>query len=222
MSDSYLIEIRLFGKAKYEICELIYQISRDYNIHISRPVPHISLVGGFSTNDERQLIKDFNAICEKYNLINYIIKGVDTFTNNGVVYLNVQPSQDLILFRRELRDKIKSYCYLGSFDFREPFIFHSTIAMHLDRNKVKEIERDIKHDKQYSHRMIRATLLKNSKILVEYDFCLRRLLNRGESLDKYILYETFNKLLHKKYETEDSNKNYIKRIFDKILKIFRH
>ena len=68
MVDSYLIEIRLFGKAKSETRELIYQTNRDYHISISRPVPHITLVGGFSTNDEVRLVRDFESISRRYKL----------------------------------------------------------------------------------------------------------------------------------------------------------
>lgn len=198
MTSSYLIEIRLLGKAKYETRELILKTSRDYQININRPVPHITLVGGFSTNDEAKLIRDFESISRKFGSIHYVIEGVDTFPDTGVVYLDVQPSLELITYRRELRDKLRKYCNLGLYDFKEPFEFHSTIAMHLGRKKAEEIKRKTDHDKRYSHRMLRATLLKNGKILAEYDFCLRRMLDRNKALSKQVLSETFEKCMNER------------------------
>lgn len=193
MVDSYLIEIRLFGKAKSETRELIYQTSRDHNICISRPVPHITLVGGFSTSNEARLVQDFESVSRKYDLIRYVIEGIDTFPDTGVVYLDVRPSPELVAYRRELRDRLQGYCSLCQYDKKEPFEFHSTVAMHLNRDKAEEIKRSINHDKRYSHRMLRATLLKNGKILSEYDFCLERMLNRENALSKQVLSETFEK-----------------------------
>jgi calcineurin-like phosphoesterase family protein/2'-5' RNA ligase len=193
LSTSYLIEIGLLGKAKYETRDLIYQTSRNYNIRISRPVPHITLVGGFSTNDEAKLIRDFESISRSYGLIHYVIEGIDTFPDTGVVYLDVQPSPELIAYRRELRDKLHRYCSLCQYDKKESFEFHSTIAMHLNRNMAEKIKRNTNHDKRYSHLMLRATLLKNGKILCEYDFCLKRMLDRRKALSKQVLSETFGK-----------------------------
>lgn len=205
MSDSYLIEIRLFGKAKYDVRDLILRTSREYDITVNRPVPHITLVGGFYTNDEARVIRDFESISSKYGLINYVIEGVGAFTDTCVVYLDVQPSEHLIAYRREIRDKLQRYCKLGAFDFEEPFNFHSTIAMRLSQSKVDYIKRKIKHDKRYNHHMLRTTLLKNGKILAEYDFCLKRMLNRQKALSKQVLSETFEKYANASKPQEASN-----------------
>lgn len=156
-------------------------------------MPHITLVGGFSTNDEAKLVHDFESIGSKFGMVRYIIEGIDAFLDTGAVYLDVQPSEDLTAYRRELRDKLQKYCGLCEYDFREPFEFHSTIAMHLSREEAEEIKRGTVHDKRYSHRMLRATLLRNGKILAEYDFCLRRMLDRRKALSKQVLSETFDK-----------------------------
>jgi hypothetical protein len=42
--------------------------------------------------------------------------------------------------------------------------------------------------------MVRATLIKGNKILYEYDFLLRKLLNRREAKSKAIYFKTINKL----------------------------
>jgi 2'-5' RNA ligase len=193
MFSPYLIEIRLFGRAKEEIREITKAISEKYKIPISQHiVPHITLIGGFSTTDENQLIKDFNLMCCCNGLFGYIIEGKGAFYNNGVIYSDVRPSEELINFRRELRDRLKKYCILPEIDFKEPFMFHVTILNHVDKHKIKYIMQNFDFDRRYSHRMLRVTLLKNGKILKEYDFCLRRMLNRNEALEHQILMETFN------------------------------
>jgi hypothetical protein len=99
MGAPYLIEIRLFGRARYEIKRIIEFICNKYNIpkpeHI---VPHITLIGGFSTNDEKQLIRDFNSVCCCTGLVGYIIEGKGSFPKPGVIYLDVQSSEKLIIF----------------------------------------------------------------------------------------------------------------------------
>jgi 2'-5' RNA ligase len=182
MSSSYLIEIRLFGKAKYEIREL------------NNSVPHITLVGGFSTINEERLIKDFNLICCCTGLLGYIIEGKDYFKETGIIYLDVQPSKELIDFRRELRERLRKYCTLSEWDFVEPFKFHVTIANHIDQEKIRYIMQNFDFDNRYNHRMLRATLLKNGKILCEYDFLLKRMLNRSEALNKQVLMKTMSAL----------------------------
>lgn len=207
MGSPYLIEIRMIGKTKYDIKELVLHTSRQFNIHVSRPIPHITLVGPFNTNDESRLINDLGSICCNTELIDYVIEGIDVFTDTGVVYLDVHPSDELVAFRRGLRDRLRKYCNLSEFDFIEPFAFHSTIAKHLSQEKIKTIQKSIRHDQRYSHRMLRVTLLKNGKILVEYDFLLKRMLSRREALSKQV-YEKTMFVLSKK-----CNHNTEKRIF---------
>jgi 2'-5' RNA ligase len=163
VDTSYLIEIRMFGKAKHEIRDLVLQTSRQFDIQITRPVPHITLVGGFTTDNENRLIKDFKSICCNIGLIGYIIEGIDAFRDTGVVYLDVQPSKELITFRRDLRDRLRKYCNLSEWDFAEPFEFHTTIAMHQSPKTVGAIIKTIRHNREYRHWMLRATLLKNGK-----------------------------------------------------------
>ena len=133
-------------------------------------------------------------MCCNTGLIGYIVEGIDAFTDTGVVYLDVRPSEELIAFRRDLRDGLRKYCNLCEWDFAEPFEFHTTIAMHQPPEIIRAIINTVKHDQRYSHRMLRATLLKNGKILCEYDFLLKRMLSRQEALNKtfFIRHTFFN------------------------------
>lgn len=203
MGSPYLIEIRMLGKARDEIKELILDTSKRFNIDIHRPVPHITLVGPFDTEEETRLIKDFKSICRNTTLISYVIEGIDIFRDNGVIYLDVQPSNELISFRKSFRDKLKPYCTLSRVDITEPFVFHATIVKNIRANKVLPIKRRMQQKLRYSHRMLRLTLLKNGKILYEYDFVLKRLLSRHEALDREILTLTFAELKSLSYARKD-------------------
>lgn len=195
MGSPYLIEIRLFGRAKSEIRETIEDISEKYKVPISQHVvPHITLVSGFSTNNEKRLIKDFKFVCCSTGIINYVIEGKGAFYDSSVIKLNVQPSKELRDFRWKLRDRLQKYCNLSKWDFKEPFEFHVTIVNHVDRDRIRHIMQNFNFDKRYNHRMLRATLLKEGKILCEYDFLLKRMLIRNEALDKQVLMKTFSVL----------------------------
>lgn len=75
----YLIEFRFYGSAKYEIKKLIDEISQKFGLKSKRAIPHITLVGPFSTNDETRLIRDFNQLCSNHSLMGFEVKGFSTF-----------------------------------------------------------------------------------------------------------------------------------------------
>jgi hypothetical protein len=79
--------------------------------------------------------------------------------------------------------------------------------MNLKDSDFSHIKRyiDSKPEPQFKQVLIRVTILKNSKILCEYDFLQRRLLNRNEALSKRELTRTFTLL--DKYFKGDYNPN---------------
>jgi hypothetical protein len=74
-------------------------------------------------------------------------------------------------------------------------------------NKVKKYVLNKKMvSKDYS--MVRVTLIKGNKILYEYDFLLRRLLNRKEAKSKVLYSKTIHIL---KDQIENSKKKIVKK-----------
>jgi len=202
--NNYLIEIRFQGKAKGEIKHLIYQIDNKFSLGFflnKRPIPHITLCGSISTNNETKLVNDFIRICSETPIPSYKVNGFGVFDSTNVVYINIIPDIKLENFRRNLSKTLQSYCQLGSFDYSEKFNFHATLVMNLPDDKFAQIKRYIGHleEPKFTHTVIRATLLKNGKILYEYDFLLRKTLNRYEALDKKTLGKTME-LLQKYFE----------------------
>lgn len=189
---SYLIEFRFqSARVKNYLKRRIFEINRKFKVGKRKHVPHITLVGPITTRNEKKLISDFTKICSETKLMKFKLKGFGTFDNNRVVYVNIDPSKRLNDFRIKLTNTMKSYCNLQSKDSEkdpEKFGYHSTIAMKLSPSKFKAIKRYInrKSKPNYSQFVMRVTLLKRGRILREYDFLQRRLLNRRQSLNKYI------------------------------------
>jgi 2'-5' RNA ligase len=195
--NHYLIEFRFFGKAKADMKSLIWEINRRFHIRPRyRPVPHVSLVGPFIAKNEGRLINDFRRICEKQNLMRFQVVGFNTFEENRVVYIEVQPDNEMDDFRWQLSQTLQPYCNLKPYDFDRDFKFHGTIAMKLSPMKFNQVKNYInnKTKPRYKNVLLRVTLIKNRRILYEYDFLLKKMLNRWEAKDGTILSRTFNEL----------------------------
>ncbi len=204
---NYLIEFRLRGFAKKYSQELIKEIGRKFRVRgMKNKVSHITLYGPFSTNNERRMISEVLDICKKYNRIHFSMKGVDYFDNpsNKVVYLNISPSDELKQFRLLLASRLRKVTSTISKEDsknEDGFKFHSTIAFKDVNYKLKDILNHIqnKNHPNIKQTLLRVTILKDSRILYEYDFLLKRLLNRYESLNKNIWRETVSVLKQSSY-----------------------
>lgn len=177
---------------------MIYHLEKKFHLPSSgKAVPHISLAGGFTTNSESRLVKDFVSICSKTPLCKFTLDGFGYFENEtGVIFINIKPSEKLKTFRWNLAQHLCNFCKLREFDHKQDFKFHATLAMNLRDHEFSRIKKYIDEVKepQYKQVLIRATILKNSRILCEYDFLQRRLLNRSEALSKRELTKTFHLL----------------------------
>jgi|SRR3989344_2667813 len=188
----YLIEFRFQSKRIQTYLKgMIYGINRRFGVGKRKHVPHITLVGPITTNNERRLIADFSRICSKTELMKFKGNGFGTFDNNRVVFVNIGASEKLNEFRINLVENLRSYCNLQSQDKKkeiERFGYHSTLAMKLEQNEFNSIKNYIKNKSvpNFTQIVMRVTLLKNGRILREYDFLQRRLLNRRQALNKHI------------------------------------
>jgi 2'-5' RNA ligase len=206
---SYLIEFRVRGYAKRYAKELIFDVGRKFRVRgmtHKNPVPHITLYGPFNTNNEKKVISEIQNLCRKYDRIYFSFRGFNYFNNstNKVIYLDITPSLELKRFREELALKLKPITSTKSKEDaknKENFKFHSTIAFKDIDNKFSSIWSHIDNKKKPNIRqtLLRITILKNGRILYEYDFLQKRLLNRRQALNKQIFRETIKKLKQKSY-----------------------
>ena len=194
--NSYLIEFRFSGYAKHAIRELKTNITKNFGVTRRKIVPHITLVGPLHTTDETRLVKEIVNVCKKYSLVKFKIDGFDNFENR-VIYVKINPSVELKNLRLEIAEKLYNFCDdLKEHDLEQEFTFHATLVLkdiqrksdriwnYLQTWRIPEIE-------QY---VLRITIIRNQRILGEYDLILKKLLNRNESLDRDIHNKTIKKL----------------------------
>jgi 2'-5' RNA ligase len=185
----YLIDIRMMGSVKQQIRTLSDHLEEKFRIGNKLVVPHITLAGPFSTGNEEKLIADFTRVCTSQTEIpDYELGGYGFFDNSRVVFVTITPNGTLQQFRYQLSRAISPYCSLRRYDLdsAEEFRFHATLAMKLDWLTFQRIKWYVRRQDSvmYRHHPIRATLLRNTKILCEYDFIQERMLSRAQALSR--------------------------------------
>ena len=230
----YLIEFRFHGDAKKYLKRRIFEVARRFYVRgvtRKRPVPHISLAGPFETRDIKRVIRDVESVAKNYNLVNFKLKGFGYFNNpNGkVIYADIEPSKELEELRWELAKRLMKYAELKEWDKNNTFSFHATIAFKDIDRKFPKIWRYLKSKKEpniHQH-LLRITILRNDKILREYDLMLKKMLNRRQALSKKIWKKTISALKIKLSRKEKEKKIPLpeetrrRRLLAMIKKIFR-
>lgn len=193
----YLIEIRYFGKAKYQVKSIIKDVDNKFKLKKCRKVPHITLIQPFKTNKQKWLVSDFKNICSKQKTMTFSIEGIGVFPF-FVVFAKVKPDEELLAFRKRLLTKLRKYCNIISVN--RSFKPHTTIALRMGFFKFFKIWIYLKSKLNitFTNQVMRATLLRDGKILYEYDFLKKKLLNRNQALSKKNLSRTFKALKRKK------------------------
>jgi hypothetical protein len=202
---------------KRDIRSIVYDVRKKLRIEGSRPIPHISIVYDptprNARRDERRLISDFNSICAKYPLMEFQFGGFGSFSDSGTAIIKVIPPPPMVDLRWDLICRLREYCVMHpKFDAtRNNFSPHAAIALKLSSQKLGDVMDHLdKFEQPRKHYYLaRATLLKNSRILSEYDFALRRSLTRRDALNKRVLGMTEAKIRHtinEKTRTETANR----------------
>src|SRR5665648_273745 len=223
----YLIEFRFHGYAKKYARTLIYDIARKFNVDgvtKKRAVPHITLFGPFTTRNERQVVSTVASIGQKFGLVPFSLKDFNYFNKktNKVIYLDIEPSHELEELRWELAKNLHPITNTRSaFDKYKKFYFHSTIAFRDIDGKFSNIVEYINTIEKpiIKQHLLRITILKNGKILYEYDLIQKRLLDRREARSKYYWKKTIQqfKNMCNEFECEvESDDNFIHSIWEKI------
>jgi len=182
----YLIDIRQMGAVKRQISTLSRDLQESFHVGTMLVVPHITLAGPFCTDDEEHLIRDFAQVCGQQEAApHYEVGGYGFFEKTRVVFVEITPDEALRQFRYRLAQALAPYCTLRGYDLvpAEEFRFHSTLAMKLDRLTFLRIRWHFRNQEPVRPRYhpIRVTLLKNSRILCEYDFSQGRMLTRAQA-----------------------------------------
>jgi len=182
----YLIDIRLMGSVKHQIADLSNHLQEKFRLGNNLVIPHITLAGPFSTSDEKKLVEDFTKICMDQTAIpKYEVGGYGFFEGTRVVFVTITPDENFRQFRYQISRALSPYCTLRDYDLvpADEFRFHATLAMKLDWLTFQRIRWYFRGQEPVVHRYhpIRATVLRNSRILCEYDFIQNRMLSPAQA-----------------------------------------
>jgi len=189
------------GETKHITRKLIYDIFHKFRVkgHIrKRPVPHVTLFGPFNTRSIRQVIHTIGEVGSDYSELEYQVDGFDYFeskkwfsfltgsSKKNVIYLKIKPSNQLKDFRHKLAKKLlKVTNTVSEHDSKAKYHFHATLAMKdIDRKFEKIWEYLKNYEMKTKGVCYRITLLKNGKIMYEYELPTKRLLNRTQALKR--------------------------------------
>ncbi|MCJ7647777.1 MAG: 2'-5' RNA ligase family protein, partial [Candidatus Lokiarchaeota archaeon] len=216
----YLIQFRLLGDAKQYAKDVIYDVARKFDVNgvtQNRPVPHISLYGTFKTLNEKKIISEIESVGRRYELVRFRIKRFCYFYNNNknkVIILEIEPYEDLENLRLDICRRLSKYSTsYKPFNTNRNFNFHVTVAKDIDYEFIRiwdyiqmKWEPYIPRHLLIPRYLLRITIIKNSKILYEYDLMQQKLLNREEALNEESWKKTFAILKQKRFDYLNSNK----------------
>ena len=210
MEKPFLIEIRIMGDLKEISKKLIYDIYHKFHVRGSvkhRPVPHITLFGPFRCRTINDVINAIGEVGAGYSELEYYVDGFDYFelkkkflvfttsVKKNVIFLKIIPSEELKDFRHNLAKKLLKITdsVNEDNDSKEKFHFHATIAMKDIDKKFDTIWEYLKnYDIKTKEICYRITLLREGKIMYEFDLKSKRLLNRRQVIG------------HRSYDIDDT------------------
>ncbi len=189
---NYLLEFRLSGSARKYVKDIVFDVARKFDVSgvtRNRVVPHVTMIGPIKTIYEKKLIHEIIETCIKYDLMTIKFSGFTSFGSwlfgNRVLAVKIEPSDELELLRAEIIGRLSGFCQLSKFDTRK-WKPHTTIAFKDIDKKFGQIKAYLENRScpEIHHYVLRITLLKNARILCEYDFLQQRTLTRLEALNR--------------------------------------
>jgi len=200
--DRYHIGIRLKGYARDYFKALTCAISKKFDLDAlseKRIVPHVTLLRPFTTNNESGLITSFGEVLSNYtNPIFYNLNGFGVFDNEEkVIYAKLDKNSDLediaLDLESGLSNKIKFLVDKIKLPSEEDRLnLHCSIASKGINKYFNEIEHFIEGQNfpKTTCPLLRIYLLKNNFILREFDFYLKKNLERWDAINPFVFYET--------------------------------
>lgn len=224
--DNYLVEYRFQGKGRHTPLDPIIL----HCFEILRPIPHISFAGWLQTNDEARFVKDFTVLCQNTPFCSCKVDKLSSnesksgiFDRPRVIYLHIDSTKQFKNFRWNLAQTIFEYFP----HYKKEFYFHDTLVskMKVTSSNYFWNKPDILSfpEPHFNKRffLIRATLIKNDRILCEYDFLQRRIFTSEEASNRELLLITkklFGDFSNAKYDPDQNLKK--RGIINKIKNVF--
>lgn len=209
-TDSYLLEYRYSGYPKNYILDRYFELKRAYRITHPKYhyVPHMTIVGPIFTNHERALVKEIQEIIfrnahhfhEPGNLVGtgkFIT--FETDIGGQVLAIEIKPPKSLVNLKNEIESSLKNNAIFKCQSYKQ-VIWHTTLwnmkkNAHENKDKFQQVWRNLENSPQEMKFILdRITLLKNERILNEFDLVELKSYSRIESLDENKRYESYQKL----------------------------
>jgi len=209
-TGSYLLEYRHSGYPRKYFLNRFAEIKRRYRIVHSRYhyVPHITIAGPISTKNERGLIRVIEHIIfshshkfhEPGNLIRtgkYI--KFDTAIGGKVLGIEVVPPKSLVELKNELELAINhvqdSQCQTYKKNIWHTTLWNMKNNDNFNEHKFQKIWKNTSGSPQEMKFIFdRVTLLKDAKILKEFDLVNLKTHSRTKSLDNNLRYKSYIKI----------------------------
>lgn len=185
----YVIAFPFRDEGLLKVKQLIYHLEAKFHLGFfseNRPIPRVALTGPFTTDDEKKFVTAFVSLCARTPLCSFEITTYAVSDKDHAVCIRIDPGAELEAFRNNIIGTIRPCCNLQKQDTEEPFVFHATVAKNVSLQKYALIKKHAEELKplHFRHHVIRATVLKEQKVLCEYDFLTRSVLTPKEAHDK--------------------------------------
>lgn len=198
-SNSYILEYRYSGYPRSYFLNQYFGLKRSYGISTKyRCVPHLTIVGPIRTRSEEQMIESITKILsanshhfhKKGNLV-----GTDDFIrfhtpeNCQVLAIEITPPERLKSIKTQIERTLEQEGHSDCVKY-DKSIWHTTLwktrrGSVYDETLMTRIWNELRHHRPQQMKFIldRLTLVKNGRILFEFDLVNNVILDRLESLD---------------------------------------
>lgn len=203
----YIIEIRLAGYAREYLRGIVYAAARRFNIKgVNRKsvAPPIRLLGPLRGTDERSIMKALIDAAGKHRVVAYKIRGFNHCRGQkrwllfnqemNTIYLDIEPSRELIQIRRDLESSLaplfQDIQEVPPTDDR----FYVNLPLGDLGSKFERVWSYLKEreDPNIIQRLIRIIVLKNGRVMCEYDLLENKLSVREISMGNHYMEKTLN------------------------------
>lgn len=177
---SYFLEIWIRGFAKDYAKNISPKKEETYH-------PNITFVRPFlkTLKSEEEIKEKIVTICSNKNPIKFILEGNGNF-DEKFYYIKIKDNSFLQEFDYELEKGLENYVvFFEKLDKKKNFHLSLNTDVPIETNEIIE---------QY---MLRLTVIKDKKIWFSYDLVTYKTLNREESLDKIMWYNTVHEFTNK-------------------------
>lgn len=185
----YVIAFPFRDEGLLKAKQLIYHLDAKFHLGFfseNRPIPRVALTGLFTTDDEKKFVTAFVSLCARTPLCSFEINTFAVSEKGHAVCIRVDPGAELEAFRNNIIETVRSCGRLQEQEGEDPFLFHATIAENVSQKNYALIKKHAEEIKplHFRHYVIRAAVLRDQKILCEYDFLTRSVLTQKEARDK--------------------------------------